>query len=975
MTENPQITPPKRETGVLSRWPIAVLGYGLFWSWNLIFLAFMTLGFAPIVLPEVITAVRANLIPPPFLLNAVILTAIPAVAVVLGASLLRRSPGRLLVFGYGVEGPLMLILAIRLFAIRDATWAVTLLLAIAGVGLVTLLWQLLDSRIEARGPLPAHLHAAGLALLLATGLYVGGWIAFYALPLAVQALSLFGDLMRDLFDMLAHLTWREVQFLPLWVLGTTLIIYTATLFIAMPVVVPVLYVRAWWRGLRTLAAGHGWPRAASLTAAVLVVCAALFAQANRQPQHVAFQLLEKAPATPGEAAALLKQQSDIRQGLLNAYLAPYRYLSAVGEVRHVSDMYEHGLRLTKEQAARVQHLYEIVARPLLYEPAQVQKELARADNSTFSQEPAEAARLYQSFFDQPIVDGERDALVRAARSTWSGEQAQAAWLSIDDREVHLVRQEISVVEHSDWAEIELYEVYQNKTTQRQEVVYYFSLPESAVITGVWLGNSPERGERFAYRVSPRGAAQELYRSEVRRNVDPALVEQIGPRQYRLRAFPVEPMSQHWDGTSRQPSIEAGPLLHLWLTARVMGSQNAWPLPQLAERRNVYWDAATVRRVNGKAMKVTAQDWLPASAPAESPVTPAAHRVDFPGGQTVLVRPAEQAYELRPLLSGMHLAVVLDRSRSMADHAAGVRAALARLGELTDGGAGVDVYLSASQYRGEAPSRVTLAEIDPQAILYYGGQNAAELLAQFDALKGDRTYNAILVLTDSSGYELGSSEVEVPRPAVPVWMVHVDGGLSLGYDDATLEAIQASGGGVAAGIEEALTRLALGFVMPSDVTDLIDGYTWSVLPTDHAEAEYSTIPATPATDAAPLGNGVGALAARRLIMAEMHRQRAALDVDTLDALHAIATEHSIVTPYSSMIVLVTDQQQKRLDDLEANDDRFEREYEQVGETMPQNPLAVTAVPEPEEWLLLILAAALLAWYAYSRQRGVNAPRVR
>jgi hypothetical protein len=65
-------------------------------------------------------------------------------------------------------------------------------------------------------------------------------------------------------------------------------------------------------------------------------------------------------------------------------------------------------------------------------------------------------------------------------------------------------------------------------------VYYFSLPESAVITGVWLGDSPDRNQRYEYTVAPRGAAQAVYRNEVRRNMDPALVEQIGPRQYRLR---------------------------------------------------------------------------------------------------------------------------------------------------------------------------------------------------------------------------------------------------------------------------------------------------------------------------------------------------------------------------------------------------------------------------------------------------------
>ncbi|MGH9818491.1 MAG: hypothetical protein ACRD6I_20710, partial [Candidatus Acidiferrales bacterium] len=48
----------------------------LFWSWNLIFVTFMLLGFAPTVLPEMLTAVRSNMIPASFLLYALVLTMI-----------------------------------------------------------------------------------------------------------------------------------------------------------------------------------------------------------------------------------------------------------------------------------------------------------------------------------------------------------------------------------------------------------------------------------------------------------------------------------------------------------------------------------------------------------------------------------------------------------------------------------------------------------------------------------------------------------------------------------------------------------------------------------------------------------------------------------------------------------------------------------------------------------------------------------
>jgi len=82
----------------------------------------------------------------------------------------------------------------------------------------------------------------------------------------------------------------------------------------------------------------------------------------------------------------------------------------------------------------------------------------------------------------------------------------------------------------------------------------------------------------------------------------------------------------------------------------------------------------------------------------------------------------------------------------------------------------------------------------------------------------------------------------------------------------------------------------------------------------------------------------ALAARRLILAETQRQRGALgQVETLDELHAVAIEEGIVTPYSSMIVLVNVRQERLLDELEAQGDRFAREFEEVGETVPESAL--------------------------------------
>ena len=408
-------------------------------------------------------------------------------------------------------------------------------------------------------------------------------------------------------------------------------------------------------------------------------------------------------------------------------------------------------------------------------------------------------------------------------------------------------------------------------------------------------------------------------------------------------------------------------MYMWLTYRTFSEDGSWPLPQLAVKRNVYWDGSTQRLINGIQQKIDQDTWLPKSVPAANAVVQTAHRFDLPNGESVVAVPASQL-DLPALPSNLRWAVVLDRSRSMQAHAGQVADAFERLKQIAGQGSVVDVYQTSSVYRGEGPSVISLTQLDPHSIVYFGGQNAADLLAQFIALSGRRSYDAILVLTDGSGYELVANTMDEPVPEAPVWMVHLGSDISIGYDDKTLEAIQASAGGVVGDLEQALERIAIS-ESNQDVTlaegrivrDVVDGYVWTVEPTIQAGALLSNAVIHDPQD------GFGALAARRLILAEMQRQHGSISqLSTLDQLHALAQEYSIVTPYSSMIVLVNSVQQDLLDKMELQDDRFEREYEPIQNTAPATQMPLTGVPEPEEWLLIGLAAAMLLYYANQRR---------
>jgi len=381
----------------------------------------------------------------------------------------------------------------------------------------------------------------------------------------------------------------------------------------------------------------------------------------------------------------------------------------------------------------------------------------------------------------------------------------------------------------------------------------------------------------------------------------------------------------------------------------------------------------MRRVNGQPMPAASEAWLPASVPASTPSNAAARRVDFANGQTVLALPLA-AYQL-PNARPADIAVVLDRSYSMAQHAAALKAALAEIAQVN---LRADVYLTAPAIRGETPTLTTLDVLQPKLdqMLYFGGQDSAELLTQFASVRAlqstGKDYDAVLVLTDDSGYELNNDVREVGTFDMPIWMVHLDNALPLGYTDKMLESIQASGGGVVTQVADAFMRIAVQQqpnAIADAIADISGDYARLTLPTSTVTDVLASSMAMPVSVQTVVpGDPFAAFAARRLVLADMQRNRSLLgQTETLDALHKIATEQSIVTPYSSMIVLVNEEQRRQLDELEKKGDRFAREKEAVGETNNGGQPIVTGVPEPHEWLLMGLAGAMLAGYAWRRKR--------
>jgi putative PEP-CTERM system integral membrane protein len=889
----------------------------IFWLWNSAFLLVVFAGMLPFVGVSLWQAAIAGEIPASFLLSFLGVMVTPLVCTGIGWRL-RKHPVLLMRLFYGVEAPLFALCLLRLFVIRELTAASTHILGSLAVCMATLAIELLSSYTARRHAL-GWLRLFGHSLMLVMGVYGGVLLLFYTVPAFATFLYAFlsFDWVRELWwmlnsDSLSTLWWGTIALL--------LFGFSCTLFVAMPYALVNLYTRSWWRAFSTFGAHYGWVKAGLSTAGVTLTWIFLFFGLQNQPQLHAFSLLQSPPTTVQARQELLQRSDLIRRGLVNSYLHAYRYLSPWEESNQLREMYKSLFNMGEDHAQQWQNFHNAWISPFLY----------RGDRADLEK----AAALYAQFFDAPIQRVEADAIRHALQSTVQRDQVQAGLLNINQEIVWLAQQRVNVQEHGDWAEVELYEHYQNPTDQDQEIFYSFSLPESAVITGVWLGNQRDRDQRFRFMVSPRGAAQKVYNEEVDRAnftiaTDPALVEQVGPRQYRLRVFPIPARS--W--RTQKPGE-----LHLWLTYRVMQHDRQWALPQLTEKRNIFWTNDTVRRRQGRPTSMSVDLWLESSLPAkQSPAT--THQVTLANYQVE----AKPIATIKRHSANQRLALVLDTSYSMGNHQAELTQTLNRLQQNST--IQPDLYVSVD---GAGASLTDLRSFDVTKTPCYGSLIIPTMMQQFEQVRGEKEYDAIVVLTDQGSYELSRDTVAMPN-LTPLWIVHLGGSLPPAYDDATLQTLQRTRGGSVTSLEAVLQQLdATTNAAPSAVS-VADGYAWTVTP---ATTPTSTT-TKPEVDFTPI-------AARQLIL-NLSRTEDMTQLTALDTVHAIAKSSEIVTPYSSMLVLVDERQREALRQAEAGDDRFQRTVEKGEEdlTQPDNPLNSVAVPEPGLGLGLAVVALLMA----------------
>jgi putative PEP-CTERM system integral membrane protein len=379
---------------------------------------------------------------------------------------------------------------------------------------------------------------------------------------------------------------------------------------------------------------------------------------------------------------------------------------------------------------------------------------------------------------------------------------------------------------------------------------------------------------------------------------------------------------------------------------------------------VFWTKKTRVNYNGYTRKHPGDNWLPESFTVNKPPQTTVGSVALPGGYTVTSKPLTSEEMVLP--QGKRFAVLLDTSYSMTPHVKVLQSTFDWLQKTLASDNHIDVYLS-----DPIPERArrfdNLSDLDSKKLFFFGTTQFKDILRQFDQLRGNTVYDAILLVTDEGSYELADDDPALPIMPAPLWMVHVSG-LPKAYDDTTLQAIQQSGGGVAASAEEVVKRLATTAALGENIVSVTDGYAWFL---DGPQKPVITAD----LDTPSAVDGLTALAARQLILG-LSRRLDMSALENLDFIHALAKSYQIVSPYSSMIVLVNERQKEELAEAEVQADRFEREVETGHEVLqePANPLNVPGsemtIPEPDTMLLVGVVVIILGWLAIRRRRDTK-----
>lgn len=911
---------------------LAIACYSVFWGYNAIFIALLYFGLIPLAAVDFIDQVQRGVVSPVAAGLVVFGLVVPPASCLFAWVRLRRDPLGLLALLLGVEGPTLLFTLLWGVSERSVTPAVAVIMVGLALGIAG---QLLNHVLAKTKDRPT---AAELGLLLtntlgaAAGIYLATILLFFVLPW----LGLLTKLLIE-EDILGELYRAMSRARPLHVLGLLVAVASGIMVLGVPAGLLGLPIRRVVTASRRL-----WQRGAGTACALTVILGAMggaltLAYATHQPQLAAFQATDKAPSSDAERRTWLHNAPSIHSGLVNTYLRDHRYLGSDRALDAVAYIYRE-LDYSDDTAERIQVLFNTWARPFVF------------DDSAREMRKPEALQRYKRYFDTSLQIAAKEELQGALQHVSSWRRGRAARPGDTDAErVRLIAQDITVDAHDSYANIEVHEAYQSQVAEQTETRLWFDLPPTAVLTGLWMGPSNQRSEAFPFVLAPKGAARKVYEAQVRRRIDPALLEQVGPSQYSLRVFPIPGLRNN----------EIAPIVHVWLTYQALPTRDGWPTPKLLQRQNAYFPKDARRTVNG--IEVRREGWMPDHLSFASTRVRRAWRTQVSSTHSISAVPLE----VRPgPPQGQRLALVIDRSYSMRHVQDELQEALEVVRQQLEPGNTIDVLLTSAETRGEAPSILALDRVTEQDLLPFGGQGARRLFEQaHEHLKG---YDSVIVITDAVDSTINSTTRLSTAMQCPILLLSLNGPATNLADDIT-QNLHFGGGGTVVDAQELVDRLSWTAHPPRGFQgrELLGVHGgWSFFLSPHRQDNAVEIP-----ELLPLA-GAWFIRGRT-------PEPGSGSVGILDRLHEMATRATIVTPYSSMLVLINDAQRAQLEQANNSKGRFDRGNHTSDEEPLPHPATLDgnlqATPEPGSWALLGLAAAgALRRRAKNRQRPSRRP---
>lgn len=980
----------------------------IFWGYNLTYLIFVVLIFLNVIastfgpnvsLTEILTFGGFYPVNVLVMIYGVVLT--PFLAMTLGFfTKLRREPENLIKLFFGLEIPLMGLMLIRIIFLRQVTPVVWIFFLGIVLSVVGLLIHLFYPHIRSKIKLTLLMLSQQIALLVAGYAFL---LAFFFLPIIIafffKMLSTFGigNFIRGLFDTLTHA--GLLPFL-LYLFFIIIFLLTASFFTIGPIGAFITFWKNCQSLYRKLVDEHGL-RYSRLTRYGVSVLFILFAvllsiqvNANRYINLVAdYKNAAAFEEKQQIAKEITRRDKEIKNGLVSSYLAQYRYLSDE-KMNLLKQGYKNELGTSDSAAQFMQQLFNNVALPFIYRGA-------------FEEDIKQSSENYKELFDNSIQKGELETISKTLQSTNTQDSLKAGILDVSKKTVKLVSRIIKVTLQNDGllAIVTIEEEYENTASRDpQEVYYEFSLPDNAVITELKLGPDLEIGANAADKpvpsptsapqssqpqssslaptpqkvdtavVAPKGAASTTYEAQIFRRTDPALLAQVGPQQYKLRIFPIPAKGWTLEGQPTTLPQKNQKVRYSYVT--LVSSQGV-PLPNIVEQRNVFLDRGTkvTHFVDGNQVSTTTEKLKFVKLSQSLPCSRNTFESSTALGTVIFVPHSvnptlSQFYSCQNgfsqadrTISGLRIALLLDASysNSQKDWSKYIKANFPTSTLLRNNT--VDLYYFNDKLsRGTTLTEEVLNE-DIQ-VINLGKTDRVGAISSIP-----QNYNLILMVTDESIFDAKPDGKTISTHA-PIYIVQPEGKIPPYNDVLTNAVIQSNGEIVENGTEAVNHYWQMLQLRTLDqigtVLDTNELGTWVLL----NKGDQATFLTSLRPQTINFQSPLGLLIQKRVIMESMREAGQSISsLEFLDKIHQLSQQSFIVTPYSSMIVLVTEEQKRQLAEASKQNDRYQLDLdlgeEQLGDPSGRGILEIGAVPEPHEWLLIITGFFLLTYFYRGR----------